>query len=289
MRLREWLQTILGTDRRRSASALGVKVILALRDAPISALSVHLDTFAPGPGHEPSGPVRRSARWRAGWEDVLPKETGGVGAKAKLLPLLRKNRFGEREALQTEKPMTQTTTTTLPDLGTFEGFNFRDQSAIERVLTAEDVINWDHDGEGEAEFWPSGEDPLVKGIFSGNVTGSELTTLAELLEQLDEDRTQSLLRIQFALNVLGNSLEDLTVRTLEDVQPMIFYGTTVSDARKEAAFELFETYWPDLYKAWNEDSVGILDFDWYAFIDSPIWATYETRVGEQAVLMVAPN
>lgn len=134
--------------------------------------------------------------------------------------------------------MTQTTTTTLPDLGTLEGFNFRDQSAIERVLTAEDVINWDHDSEGEAEFWPSGEDTLVKGVFSGNVTGTELTTLAELLEQLDDDRTQSLLRIQFAINVLGNSLEDLTVRTLEDVQPMIFYGTTVSDARKEAAFVL---------------------------------------------------
>jgi hypothetical protein len=34
--------------------------------------------------------------------DVFPKETGGVGAKAKLLPLLRKIRFGEREAFQTE-------------------------------------------------------------------------------------------------------------------------------------------------------------------------------------------
>ena len=38
------------------------------------------------------------------------------------------------------------------DLGTFEGFNFRDQSAIERELTAEEVVNWNHDGDGEAEF-----------------------------------------------------------------------------------------------------------------------------------------
>ena len=49
--------------------------------------------------------MRRSARRRAGKEDILPKETGGVGAKAKLLPLLRKNRFGERGALQTETSM----------------------------------------------------------------------------------------------------------------------------------------------------------------------------------------
>ena len=43
-------------------------------------------------------------------------------------------------------------TSTLTDLGTFEGFNFRDQAAIMRRLTAEDVVNWDHDGDGEAEF-----------------------------------------------------------------------------------------------------------------------------------------
>ena len=35
--------------------------------------------------------------------------------------------------------MTQSITATLPDLGTFEGFNFRDQCAIERTLTADEV------------------------------------------------------------------------------------------------------------------------------------------------------
>jgi len=185
--------------------------------------------------------------------------------------------------------MTQALTATLPDLGTFEGFNFRDQSAIERTLTADDVIRWDHDADGEAEFWPSGEDPLVKGIFRGNVTASDLATLAELLGSLGGDRTESLLRIQFAIQVQGGDLERLTVRELDDQQPMVFYGASKSDARKEAAYELFQTYWPDLFKAWEEDSAGILDFDWYAFIDSPLWATHELRVGDQAVLMVAPN
>ncbi len=185
--------------------------------------------------------------------------------------------------------MTQTTTITLPDLGTFEGFNFRDQSAIERVLTAEDVVNWDHDGDGEAEFWPSGEDPLVKGIFSGNVTASDLTALAELLTNLDGDRTEDLLRIQFAIRVQGYDFSRLTVQDLDDRPPMFFYGDTMIDARKEAAFELFETFWPDLFKAWNEDSAGILDFDWYSFVDSPLWTVHEVKLANKAVLMVAAN
>lgn len=185
--------------------------------------------------------------------------------------------------------MTETLPTTLPDLGTFEGFNFRDQCAIERTLTADQVVNWDHDANGEAEFWPSGDDPLVKGIFDGNVTASDLTTLAEFLSQLDGDRTESLLRIQFAIHVQGGDLTKLTVRELEDNQPMFFYGDTMSDARKEAAFELFETFWPDLYKAWNEDHAGILDFDWYSFVDSPLWAIHEVKLGDKAILMVASN
>jgi hypothetical protein len=185
--------------------------------------------------------------------------------------------------------MTKTLTTTLPDLGTFEGFNFRDQCAIERTLTADDVVNWDHDADGEAEFWPSGEDPLVKAIFAGNVTGSDLTTLAELLTSLDGDRTEDLLRIQFAIQVQGGDLVRMTVAELDDQRPMFFYGDTMTDARKEAAFELFETFWPDLYKAWNEDHAGVLDFDWYSFVDSPLWTIHEVKLGNKAILMVASN
>jgi len=51
------------------------------------------------------------------------------------------------------------------DFGTFEGFNFRDQSAIERNLTAEEVTNRNHDGEGEAEFWASGDHVGVSKVF----------------------------------------------------------------------------------------------------------------------------
>jgi hypothetical protein len=47
------------------------------------------------------------------------------------------------------------------DIGRFEGFNFRSQCAIHRVLTAEEVLEWNHDADGEAEFWPDGSCPFV--------------------------------------------------------------------------------------------------------------------------------
>ena len=185
--------------------------------------------------------------------------------------------------------MTQSITATLPDLGTFEGFNFRDQCAIERTLTADEVVHWDHDADGEAEFWPSGEDPLVKGIFDGNVTASDLTVLAELLAGLDGERTHDLLRIQFAIRAQGLEFASLTVRELEDQQPMFFYGETMIDARKDAAFELFETFWPDLFKAWDEAATDFLRFEWDDLLDSSLWTTHETKLAGRAVLMVAPN
>jgi hypothetical protein len=185
--------------------------------------------------------------------------------------------------------MTTTSTPNLSDFGTFEGFNFRDQSAIEQTLTAEEVVDWDHDAAGEAEFWPAGDAPLVRGIFPGNVTGPDLLTLGELLDQMDGDREQDLMRVQFALQVLGHRLDSLTSQEMEDVQPMFFYGDTTIDARKEAAFELFETFWPELYKAWNEDHAGILKFDWDDFIDSPLWTVHGVDLGGRIVLMVNPN
>ena len=180
-------------------------------------------------------------------------------------------------------------TSTLTDLGTFEGFNFRDQAAIMQRLTAEDVVNWDHDADGEAEFWPAGDEPLVSGVFLGNITASDLTALNDLLDTLDGDRECNLLRIQFATRVLGSDLHSLTAAELDDNSPMIFYGDTQIDVRKNAAYELFETSWPDLYKVWEQDQHGILTFDWNDFIDSPMWSTHEVSLGNREILMVLPS
>lgn len=92
-------------------------------------------------------------------------------------------------------------------LGTFEGFNFREQGAIERALTAEEVVAWNHDRDGEAEFWSSGDNPAVAELFKPrrSVTGSELEHVAALLEQLGDGNDEALLKIHFLVNVQGET------------------------------------------------------------------------------------
>jgi hypothetical protein len=93
------------------------------------------------------------------------------------------------------------------DLGTFEGFNFRNQSAIERILSAAEVVDWSHDREGESEFWPSGDRTEVSLIFKGQtaVTSSELIELDRLLDSLGGDSTENFLRIYYATCICGSA------------------------------------------------------------------------------------
>src|ERR1039458_6259800 len=98
---------------------------------------------------------------------------------------------GNTNALQEEKQELRF------DLGTFEGFNFRSQSAMWPNRSADDVVNWDHDLEGEAEFWPSGDNDGVQLLFknSSSVTAAELRALDELLDELGGDSDVNFLRI----------------------------------------------------------------------------------------------
>jgi hypothetical protein len=175
------------------------------------------------------------------------------------------------------------------EFGTFEGFNFRRQSAIERSLSALDVILWDHDQNGEAEFWPAGDHEGVALVFRGqsSVTCSEILALDRLLEALGGDSLANCIRIYHAVEVRGMNLSTLTVEEVEDVALNIFLGTCFYDLRKEAAYELFESYWPELYKAWESCPLDGLQFDTDMFLDSPQFFTEEIELGATKCLLVA--
>ena len=174
------------------------------------------------------------------------------------------------------------------DLGTFEGFNFRQGAAIDRLLTAQEVVGWEHDQHGEAEFWPSGDHAILSHLFPDRVTRYELQTLAALLSQMEGQAEANLLQICFACQAREIDLEDLTVERLDERFATVFEAATFYDARRAAAFELFETYWPDLYRAWESDSLGILRFEWEDFLDCGTWITQELRIKERCIFMVAP-
>jgi hypothetical protein len=175
------------------------------------------------------------------------------------------------------------------DLGTFEGFNFRSQSAIERNLTAEEVVNWNH-GDGEAEFWPSGENPGVALLFKGQnaVSGGELLALDQLLEDMGGNSDENFLQIYFALNHGGISVERLDATTVQDNPPQIFFGSYFFELRKEVAYELFELYYPEEYRVWEKSLCDGLIFDVDRFLDSPSFSVDEVKLGNRVALLVSP-
>jgi hypothetical protein len=175
-------------------------------------------------------------------------------------------------------------------LGTFEGFNFRRQCAIERTLTVEEVIHWEHDADGEAEFWPAGDCRLLSALFGGRntVTGTELRQVVALLDASDGDDEETLLRLYFLVNVQEVDWEAITASTLEDMNVHLFRGSCFLDARKAAAFELFELYWPELYAVWEKTPMDGLRFETSDFRDSTLWQTEEIDLGRANVVLVTP-
>lgn len=177
------------------------------------------------------------------------------------------------------------------DLGTFEGFNFRDQCAIEQSLSAQEVIDWDHDQHGEAEFWPSGDHAGVFLIFNhkSSVTAHEIISLDRLLEELGDDSLENSIRIYHAMSVSCGLLSQLKVESVEDQMVHIFVGTSFLDLRRDAAFELFELYYPETYAAWERTPCDGLIFDRDIFLDSPSFSTEELCIPGAKILLVAPQ
>ena len=175
------------------------------------------------------------------------------------------------------------------DLGKFEGFNFRNQSAIARLVSAEEVVNWDHDRDGEAEFWPAGDVPEVALIFKGrsSVSGSELLDLDRILAEMGGDTRHNYLLIHYAVNLCGDSLEGLSEESVQDHCAQIFTGTNFTDVRREAAFELFELYYPEEFKVWERSLCDGLIFDQDRFLDSPCFCIEEVRMGDEVAVIVA--
>lgn len=176
------------------------------------------------------------------------------------------------------------------ELGTFEGFNFRDQSAIEHTLTAQEVIDWDHDRHGEAEFWPSGDHPGVALVFEyqSTISAGELIALDRFLDLLGGDSETNFLRIYHAGLLYGAGLSDLTAGQVEADVPHIYFGSSFMNLRVEAAYELFELNYPEAYAMWTTSGCAGLVFDPDRFLDSRSLLVHEITFGGRKVLMVSP-
>lgn len=177
------------------------------------------------------------------------------------------------------------------DLGNFEGYNFRDQCGIWKNPSADEVLNWDHDREGEAEFWPDGEHEGVALIFRGSssVSAAELLALDTLLEELGDDSQETFFRVYFCISELGCDLCQLSASEVEEQNLYIFSGTSFIDLRRQAAYELFELYYPEEFAMWDASLCDGLYFDEELFLNSPAFSITEVKLGDNRLLAVAVN
>lgn len=151
------------------------------------------------------------------------------------------------------------------ELGFFEGFNFKTQSAICKQLTAEDVINWDHDEQGEAEFWPEGGNIFVRELLGTNCTGSELIEIDRIFSELHGCEYE-LCKAVYLKSMHGHELEEITRDAIDDECLYVYGPNYYSDLEKEAAWDLFENFYPEAYKLAEGYSVPGLTFDEEQFL-----------------------
>ncbi len=177
------------------------------------------------------------------------------------------------------------------NLGTFEGINFSMRRPLKHRLSAADVVAWDHDRRGKAEFWPFGDHRGVELLFrrKGTVTAAQLLDLDRLLTELRGDSLEDFLRIHYAMNVRGANLAGLSADEVEDNSPHIFLGTSLILLRRKAAYELFEDYYPQVYSVYVDAPCAWLVFDCNQFLDSPRFFVEEVAMGELKALLVVPR
>ena len=166
------------------------------------------------------------------------------------------------------------------DLGTLEGLSFTRQCALERTVTAEEILTYPE----EAEFWPSGDNALVAALLDWKTTKpSELLALDALITQVGEHR----LIAAIALIQDGFRISEITEDLLDERSVHVFEADNFMSARTNAAYELFELYWPEAYKAWETGShPDGLTFDVEAFLDSPQCSVTEVTLGTRRIVLV---
>lgn len=68
------------------------------------------------------------------------------------------------------------------------------------------------------------------------------------------------------MNVCGSDLATLTAAEVEDQNLDIFLGSSFPELRTEAAFQLFEVFYPDDYQVWEKSTYDGLIFDTDRFL-----------------------
>ena len=181
------------------------------------------------------------------------------------------------------------------DLGTFDGYNLEHDKAIIN-LSAADLIYYDHDLKGETEFWPAGDCWGVALIFKGLNNGghcawNEVLCLQRLLQDMGGDTITNYALIYHALHFNGEKLHGYTFLTADkilDCNLTVIIGEnneTIQELESRAAYDILETYHPDIFKMLNNPIDG-LSFDASRFLHSGTFGISQIKLENQHILII---
>ncbi len=174
--------------------------------------------------------------------------------------------------------------------GVVEGCEDAERKAFFREMDLSEGREWDPEGQEDDESSLVRDLRALRVLFQGShaLDAKGMETALGLVAALDGDDLDSILRLHVLVNIQGMDLDAVTVAAMEELPLSTFRGENFHDVRREAAFELFQLYWPDLYAIWEKTPMDGLRFDVDAFLDSPSWVTEEVQLGSECVLLVMP-
>ena len=185
--------------------------------------------------------------------------------------------------------MTNTANPLRYHFGTFKGAYWpTDHCWFENPVSTSEILDWDRDDQGEAEFWPTGDKPEMTVLFDTDnriIRKEEIQGLANLLDHLGGDSPENYLRIRHATRRLRLSLNELPRQALEMLPLHIFVGATLAKAQDRAVADLSVRYRDIPWQGPASDPRSFLD----QYRNDPAWGLETVAFGDKVALLVWPT
>ncbi len=166
-------------------------------------------------------------------------------------------------------------------LGHFKGLNLRSQQPIPTLLTAQEIVDWNYDENGESVFWPHGDHEGVQKVFSmfSYVDACRLIALDRLLTSMGCDDDYNYIQIVATMSILGKGILQLSDADVEDYSDFVYCADDFIHAREDAAYGTLKAMWPYTYAMWAKGELPPgLDFDVDRVLDGPEFSTLEIEM-----------
>jgi len=130
------------------------------------------------------------------------------------------------------------------DLGNFSGRIWHESGNLSREFSPEEVLEWNQDHDGFAEFYPSGDHEGVSLVFreKASVSTADLVELDHLIDGLRYPPKISCLLIHHLMHKHKVDVANLDCSDIEDSEAVIATGRTFFEAEQMATAKLYDHF-----------------------------------------------